>query len=71
MIGGGGIMTLVVAEVAEHGTGIPVDPSMNMAVTVNAGAPAVDGYMPTSEPTAYLGDHGGKPAIIAHPGGNI
>ena len=64
--GGGG------GGAAVYGTGIPVDPSMNMAVTVNAGAPAVDGYMPTSEPTAdYLGDHGGKPAIIAHPGGNI
>ncbi len=65
--GGGGGGGAVV-----YGTGIPVDPSMNMAVTVNAGAPRHDGYFPGPEPTAqYLTDHGGKPAIIAHPGGNI
>ena len=64
--GGGG------GGAAVYGTGIPVDPSMNMAITVEAGAPAVDGYFPGSEPTSnYLNDHGGKPAIIAHPGGNI
>ena len=64
--GGGG------GGAALYGTDIPVDPSMNMAITVEAGAPAHDGYMPGSEPTSdYLNDHGGKPAIIAHPGGNI
>jgi hypothetical protein len=64
--GGGG------GGAAVYGTGIPVDPSMNMAITVEAGAPSHNGYMPGSEPTAdYLNDHGGKPAIIAHPGGNI
>ena len=56
MIGGGStaITTLVVAEVAEaavYGTGIPVDPSMNMAVTVNAGAPSAWRVYATSEPT--------------------
>jgi hypothetical protein len=57
---------------AVYGTGIPVDPSMNMAITVDAGAPAANSYYPGSEPTSdYLNDHGGKPAIIAHPGGNI
>lgn len=76
MIGGGGTGNYDSGAgggggAAVYGTGIPVDPSMNMAVTVNAGAPANNGYMP-GEPTAdYLGDHGGKPAIIAHPGGNI
>ena len=38
--GGGG------GGAAVYGTGIPVDPSMNMAVTVNAGAPAHNGYFP-------------------------
>jgi len=64
--GGGG------GGAAVYGTGIPVDPSMNMAVTVNAGAPAFNGYFPPSGPTVdYLNNHGGKPAIIAHPGGDI
>ena len=53
-----------------YGTGIPVNPSMDLAVTVGAAPNRMNAYL--SGPNAdWAGNYNGKPSNIAHPGGAI